>query len=100
VDAEAVRYSFERGLRLNKGVAWMLKDVLPPENIQAEGPRIFRFTLTRPMPSFLAYIPMWFIVNPRQVQANVQNNDHGEGWLTANAAAPAPSGCAASSRNR
>ena len=28
VDAEAVRYSFERGLRLNKGVAWMLKDVL------------------------------------------------------------------------
>jgi peptide/nickel transport system substrate-binding protein len=25
VDAEAVRYSFERGLRLNKGVAWMLK---------------------------------------------------------------------------
>src|SRR5690606_28172218 len=33
VDAEAVRYSFERGLTLNKGVAWMFKDVLSPENI-------------------------------------------------------------------
>src|SRR3546814_11198991 len=30
VDAEAVRYSFERGLKLNKGVAWMLKDFLDP----------------------------------------------------------------------
>ena len=53
VDAEAVRYSFERGLRMNKGVAWMLKDVLAPEAIQAVDPRTVRFTLTRPMPSFL-----------------------------------------------
>jgi peptide/nickel transport system substrate-binding protein len=90
VDAEAVRYSFERGLRLNKGVAWMLKDVLPPENIQALDPRTVRFTLTRAMPSFLTYIPMWYIVNPRQVQANVVNNDYGEGWLTTNAAGSGP----------
>jgi peptide/nickel transport system substrate-binding protein len=90
VDAEAVRYSFERGLRLNKGVAWMLKDVLAPEAIQAVDPRTVRFTLTRPMPSFLTFIPLWFIVNPKQVQANVVNNDYGEAWLTGNAAGSGP----------
>ena len=90
VDAEAVRYSFERGLRLNKGVAWMLKDVLDPGAIAAVDERTVRFTLTRPMPAFLTYIPMWFIVNPRQVNANVANNDYGEGWLTMNAAGSGP----------
>ena len=90
VDAEAVRYSFERGLRLNKGVAWMLKDVLEPHAITVVDPRTVRFTLTRPMPSFLTYIPMWYIVNPKQVQANVVNNDYGEAWLTGNAAGSGP----------
>ena len=90
VDAEAVRYFFERGLRLNKGVAWMLKDVLAPEAIEAVNPRTVRFTLTRPMPSFLTFIPLWFIVNPKQVQANVANNDYGEAWLTSNAAGSGP----------
>ncbi|WP_137178357.1 ABC transporter substrate-binding protein [Roseomonas sp. AR75] len=90
VDAEAVRYSFERGLRMNKGVAWMLKDVLPPENIVAVDPRTVRFTLSRPMPSFLTFIPLWFIVNPKQVQAHVVNNDWGEAWLTGNPAGSGP----------
>jgi len=90
VDAEAVRYSFERGLRLNKGVAWMLKDVLDPTAIAAVDAHTVRFTLTRPMPSFLTYIPMWFIVNPKQVHANVVNNDYGEAWLTGNAAGSGP----------
>ena len=90
VDAEAVRYSFERGLRLNKGVAWMLKDVLDPSAIVAVDAATVRFTLTRPMPSFLTYIPMWYIVNPKQVQANIVNNDFGEGWLTTNAAGSGP----------
>ncbi|WP_426959759.1 ABC transporter substrate-binding protein [Muricoccus radiodurans] len=90
LDAEAVRYSFERGLRLNKGVAWMLKEVLPPEAITVVDPRTVRFTLSRPMPSFLTFLPLWFIVNPKQVQANVQNDDYGERWLTTNAAGSGP----------
>lgn len=90
VDAEAVRYSFERGLRLNKGVAWMLKDVLAPDAIRAVDAHTVRFTLTRPMPSFLTFIPLWFVVNPRQVQANVANNDFGEAWLTTNDAGSGP----------
>jgi peptide/nickel transport system substrate-binding protein len=90
LDAEAVRYSFERGLRLNKGVAWMLKDVLDPGAIAAVDAHTVRFTLSRPMPSFIAFVPLWFIVNPKQVQANVQNNDWGEAWLTTNAAGSGP----------
>ena len=31
VTAEAVRWSFERTLKLKQGVSWMLADVLPPE---------------------------------------------------------------------
>jgi peptide/nickel transport system substrate-binding protein len=90
VDAEAVRFSFERGLKLNKGVAWMLKDVLAPEAITVVDPATVRFTLSRPMPSFITYVPLWYIVNPKQVMANVDNNDYGEKWLTTNAAGSGP----------
>jgi peptide/nickel transport system substrate-binding protein len=91
VDAEAVRFSFERGLRLNKGVAWMLKDVLDPASgIAAVDPHTVRFTLSRAMPSFITYVPLWYIVNPKQVLANVENNDFGEKWLTTNAAGSGP----------
>ena len=47
VDAEAVRFSFERALKLNKGVAWMLKDHLKPDAIKVLDPRTVQFTLTR-----------------------------------------------------
>jgi peptide/nickel transport system substrate-binding protein len=90
VDAEAVRYSFRRGLLMNKGVAWMLKDVLAPDAIEVVNPRTVRFTLTRKMPAFLTYVPMWYIVNPKQVEPNVANNDFGEAWLTANTAGSGP----------
>ena len=91
VDAEAVRFSFERGLRMNKGVAWMLKDVLDPASgIAAVDARTVRFTLSRAMPSFITYVPLWYIVNPKQVLPNVEGNDFGEKWLTANTAGSGP----------
>ena len=67
VDAEAVRFSFQRGLRLNAGIAWMLTDFLKPEKITAVDARTVRFTLERPFAPFLSYVPWWYIVNPRQV---------------------------------
>ncbi len=70
VDAEAVRFSFERALKLNKGVAWMLKGHLDPTGIAAVDPRTVRITLTQPYGAFLSFIPLWFIVNPKQVMAN------------------------------
>ena len=90
VDAEAVRFSFERGLRLNKGVAWMLSAYLDPTGIEAVDPRTVRFNLKATFPAFITYIPLWFIVNPRQVMANQTNNDCGEAWLTTNDAGSGP----------
>ena len=66
VDAEAVRFSYRRALRLNKGVAWMLKGYLDPDAIEALDPRTVRMTLTKPYGAFLSFVPLWFIVNPRQ----------------------------------
>jgi peptide/nickel transport system substrate-binding protein len=90
VDAEAVRYSFERGLKLNAGVAWMLKDFLKPENIVAVDARTVRFTLDKPFAPFTSYVPWWYIVNPKQVMANVSEGDYGRKWLTENAAGSGP----------
>lgn len=90
VDAEAVRFSFERGLRLNAGIAWMLKDFLKPENIAAVDARTVRFTLERAFAPFLSYVPWWYVVNPRQVMANQEGGDLGRKWLTENAAGSGP----------
>ena len=78
VDAEAVRFSFERALKLNKGVAWMLKSVLEPEGIEAVDPRTVRMHLSAPYGAFLSFIPLWFIVNPKQVTGD----DYGQKFLT------------------
>ncbi len=90
LDADAVRYSFERGLKLNKGVAWMLKDHLDPTGIAVIDPRTVRFTLKQAFPGFLSFLPCWFIVNPKQVEAHVQNGDYGQAWLTTNEAGSGP----------
>jgi peptide/nickel transport system substrate-binding protein len=78
VDAEAVRFSFQRALRLNKGVAWMLKSALDPAGIEAVDPRTVRITLKEPYGPFLSFIPLWFIVNPKQVTGD----DDGQKFLT------------------
>jgi len=82
VDAEAVRFSFERALKLNKGVAWMLKAQLDPQNIEAVDPRTVRIKLNAPYGAFLSFIPLWFIVNPKQVTANQVSDDYGQKFLT------------------
>jgi peptide/nickel transport system substrate-binding protein len=90
LDAEAVRFSFERGLKLNAGIAWMLKDFLKPENIVVKDAQTVRFTLDKPFAPFISYVPWWYIVNPKQVMANVSEGDYGRKWLTENEAGSGP----------
>jgi peptide/nickel transport system substrate-binding protein len=90
LDAEAVRFSFARGLRLNKGISWMLSRHLKPEKVEAVDAHTVRFTLERPYPDFAAFLPLWFIVNPKQVAANLDGEDDGQKWLTTNAAGSGP----------
>ncbi|MGU3400647.1 ABC transporter substrate-binding protein [Brucellaceae bacterium D45D] len=90
VTAEAVRYSFERGLKLNKGVAWMLKDFLAPEGITTVDDHTVKFELKAPYAAFLSFLPWWFVVNPAQVKANEVDGDYGQKWLTDNEAGSGP----------
>ncbi|MBY6154356.1 ABC transporter substrate-binding protein [Vannielia litorea] len=90
VTAEAVVYSYQRVLEMNEGVAWMLSEILKPENIKATGEHTVEFTLDRPYAPFLSFLPWWFIVNPAQVEANVVDGDFGKAWLAENDAGSGP----------
>ncbi|OJU05777.1 MAG: hypothetical protein BGN87_01885 [Rhizobiales bacterium 65-79] len=90
VDAEAVKYSFSRQLTVNKGVAWMLSPILKPENIKVVDAGTVEFTLDRPSPSFIGYIPWWMIVNPKQIEPNVKDNDQGQEWMMTHTAGSGP----------
>lgn len=90
VDAEAVRFSFERALKLNAGISWTLKDFLKPEGIAVIDDRTVRFTLDRPFVPFISYVPWWFIANPRQVMANQVDGDFGQKWMAENDAGSGP----------
>ena len=90
VDAEAVRYSYERGLKLNQGIAWMLKGHLDPEGIAVVDAHTVQMKMARPFPGFLSFVPWWFIVNPKEVKAHEVNGDQGKQWLTANEAGSGP----------
>lgn len=90
VDAEAVRWSFERTLTLGKGPAWMLNSFLKAENIRAVDARTVEFTLDRPFAPFTSFLPWWFIMNPKQVMANEVDGDLGQKWLIENEAGSGP----------
>ena len=90
VDAEAVRWSFERTLTLGKGPAWMLNAFLKAENITAPDAHTVVFTLDRPFAPFTSFLPWWFIMNPKQVMANEVDGDMGQKWLIDNEAGSGP----------
>ena len=90
VDAEAVRWSFERTLKLGKGPAWMLNAFLKAENITAPDARTVVFNLDRAFAPFTSFLPWWFIMNPNQVMANEVEGDMGQKWLIDNEAGSGP----------
>jgi peptide/nickel transport system substrate-binding protein len=90
VDAEAVRFSFERALKLNKGVAWMLSASLEPSGIKALDARTVQLTLKAPYGALLSFMPLWYIVNPKQVMAGAVGDDYGQKFLTEGDAGSGP----------
>lgn len=90
VTAEAVVYSYQRTLKMNEGAAWMLSDVLKPENITAVDDHTVQFVLERPYAPFLSFLPWWYIVNPAQVEANIVDGDMGKAWLSEHEAGSGP----------
>ncbi len=47
----------------------MLKDFLAPEGIEAVDAKTVRFTLKKPYAAFLSFLPWWYVVDPKQVEA-------------------------------
>ncbi|MEP3245422.1 MAG: ABC transporter substrate-binding protein [Sneathiella sp.] len=90
VTAEAVKFSFDRTLTLNKGPAWMLADFLKPEGVKVLDKHTLQFTLEKPYGAFLSFLPWWYVMNPAQVTANAVENDQGQKWLRSNAAGSGP----------
>ena len=89
VDAAAVKYSFERIMRLKKGNGWMVNSVLGPDSVQAMDATTVSFKLTKPFVAFLQVLPWQWIINPKEVEAN-KGADDGQTWLRTNLAASGP----------
>ncbi|NWF55769.1 MAG: ABC transporter substrate-binding protein [Syntrophaceae bacterium] len=81
VNAQAVKWSFERTLALKKGPAWMLMDFLDSDGIRVVDDYAIEFRLKRPYAAFEMALPWWYIMNPKVVMANEKDKDFGQGWL-------------------
>jgi peptide/nickel transport system substrate-binding protein len=90
VDAEAVKYNFQRLLRKNLGVAWMFVGVMDQDSIKVVDPTTVEITLLKPFAPYDAVLPWLFVANPKLVQEHDVNGDEGEGWLKENEAGGGP----------
>lgn len=90
VDAEAVKYNFQRMLRKNLGVAWMFVGVMDENSIEVVDPTTVKINLLKPFAPYDAVLPWLFVANPAIVQANEVDGDEGEAWLKEHEAGSGP----------
>jgi peptide/nickel transport system substrate-binding protein len=90
VDAEAVKWNFNRLLRKNLGVAWMFATVMDENSVEVVDPRTLKVTLLTPFAPFDAVLPWLFVANPAVVEANAVDGDEGETWLREHEAGGGP----------
>jgi peptide/nickel transport system substrate-binding protein len=80
IDAEAVRYSFNRLLRLNKGNVWMVSGIIDENSTQAVDPKTVKVRLLKPFVPFVDVLWWLFIANPKIAEAN-KGQDDGQSFL-------------------
>ena len=85
VTADAVKYSFNRLLRLNRGNVWMVSGVLDQSSVEAVDAGTVRIRLISPFAPFLQVLPWIWVVNPKIVEAN-KGADDGQSFLAGHAA--------------
>jgi peptide/nickel transport system substrate-binding protein len=90
VTAEDVKFSFERILDLKLGPAVLYMDVVDRNSLKAADAHTFQVSLKKPYAPFIATIPWLYIVNKKQVLANVKDNDYGQKWLMEHEAGSGP----------
>jgi peptide/nickel transport system substrate-binding protein len=85
VDANAVVYSFQRLLRLNKGNSWMVAGIIDASSVTAADAQTVKIKLLKPFVAFPQVLPWLWMVNPKEVEAN-KGTDDGQAWLAKNVA--------------
>lgn len=80
VTAEAVKYSFNRSLKLKKGGNWMFASAMDESSASVVNENTVKVKLTKPFAPFLSVLPWMFVVNPKLVDANLGSDD-GQTWL-------------------
>ena len=88
--ADAVVYTMQRLLSINKGVAFMFKGIVSPTGAQAVDDHTVKFTLDKPYAPFLHAMSWLFIVNQNVVKQHETGGDMGKAWLTTNSAGSGP----------
>ena len=89
VTAEAVKYTFERVLRIKKGPAWMWLPIMDDKSVAVVDDQTLRVKLTKPFSLFDRTLPNLLVVNPKLVKANDKGDD-GQAWLVNNSAGSGP----------
>lgn len=80
-NAEAVKFSFERVLKINQGPAWMFSAI---DSINCPDDYTVTFVLKQPFSAFLPVLAnIWGtgIVSPKAVKDNTTNDDNGTAYL-------------------
>jgi peptide/nickel transport system substrate-binding protein len=89
VTAEAVKYSFDRVLRIKKGPAWMWLPIMDDKSVTIADDFTLRVKLTKPFALFDKTLPNLLVVNPRIVKANDKGDD-GQAWMVSHSAGSGP----------
>jgi peptide/nickel transport system substrate-binding protein len=90
VNAEAVKYTFDRLLAMNTGGAVLFASI---DKVEAVDDLTVQFILKEPFSGFLASLTsIWgpLIVSPTTVKAHEKDGDWGQAWLTENDAGSGP----------
>lgn len=86
-DADAVKFSFDRILKMNQGFAWMLQ---PAIRIDVVDSRTISLVLDQPFAPFLSMLTFQYIVSPTAVKANAVGDDLGGKWMQSHAIGTGP----------
>ncbi len=89
ITAQAVKYSFDRLLRLGAGMSWMIDGIIEAHGVEVVDERTVRITLSQPFAPIMQVLPWVFIVNPAIVEAN-KGDDDGQSFLSSNPAGSGP----------
>lgn len=91
-DADAVKYSFTRMLKIGKGMAWAFKMVLDEKGIEVIDKYTIRFTLKSPYPAFPAMLASRYaapIISPGVVK-HAKSGDLAQAWAKENTVGTGP----------